>query len=252
MFNPQTERIEKLTRLFPKVVSDIGDIFGESANIYIDWQNVIHWQAKLGWHISAKRLKQFFESFNAIKVVSLYTGTLDGDGKSEEDIKSLDGMGYRLQTKPVKIMPYSIDTSSIPSNSPALLQPFIKKPLLSVLNLETIEYLNKQFEKLNRQGVLSLEDRKCNFDVEIGRDMFLDLERNKCACFILWSGDSDFVDPITAITEAGKKVFLFATSGRVSTELSEIEVPIFEIKKIKEFICWPKELPQSIRTKLEQ
>jgi hypothetical protein len=130
-------------------------------------------------------LKQFFDSFDTIKVISLYTGTLDGDGKSEEDIKSFNDMGYRIQTKPVKVMPYSIDTLSIILNSPTLLQPFIKKPFLSVLNIETIEYLNKHLENLNKQGILFLEDRKCNFDVEIGRDMFLDLERNKAECFIL-------------------------------------------------------------------
>ena len=159
-------------------------------------------------------------------------------------------MGYRVETKPVKIMPYSIDVSSISLNSPTLLQPFIKKPLLSILNLETIEFLNTQLGNLNKQGLIHLEDRKCNFDVEIGRDMFLDLERGKTGCFILWSGDSDFADPVEAITKVGKKVFLFATSGRVSAELSELNVPVFEIKKIKEFICWPKELPESIKNKI--
>jgi uncharacterized LabA/DUF88 family protein len=147
-------------------------------------------------------------------------------------------------------MPHSIDTSSVPKNSPALLEPFIKKPLLSVLTLEAIEYLNAQLENLNKQGITHIVDKKCNFDVEIGRDMFLDLARGEAQQFILWSGDSDFVDPVQAITEAGKRVFLFATAGRVSRELSELKVPVFEIKKIKEFICWPKELFDSIRSKI--
>lgn len=237
--------------MFPETITELELIFDVPTNIYIDWQNVIHWQDKLEWRINAKRLKQFFDSFDTIRIISLYTGTLDGNAKSEEGTATLAELGYRLQTKPVKIMPYSIDASSVPPNSPALLQPFIKKPLLSMLNLETITYLNNQFGKLNKQGILSLEDRKCNFDVEIGRDIFLDLERKKADCFILWSGDSDFVDPINAIMHIKKKVFLFATSGRVSAELSEMKVPVFEIKKIKEFICWPKDLPQSIRSKLE-
>ena len=46
MFNPKTERIKKLAELFPKVISELENIFGKSANIYIDWQNVIHWQEK--------------------------------------------------------------------------------------------------------------------------------------------------------------------------------------------------------------
>jgi uncharacterized LabA/DUF88 family protein len=250
MFKAKTERIGKLAELFPDVIAELDRIFVAPTNIYIDWQNVIHWQDRLGWHIDAKRLKQFLDSFDAVEVVSLYTGTLDGDKKSHKNIEDFKEMDYRVETKPVKIMPYSIDASSVPANSPALLQPFIKKPFLSILNLETIEYLNSQLGNLNKQGILKIEDRKCNFDVEIGRDMFLNFAGDKTACFILWSGDSDFVDPVTAIMEAGKSVFLFATSGRVSAELSELNVPIFEIKKIKEFICWKKELPELIWSKI--
>ena len=42
MFNPKTERIKKLTKLFPKLISELEGIFGESANIYIDWQLVLY------------------------------------------------------------------------------------------------------------------------------------------------------------------------------------------------------------------
>lgn len=248
MFKPKTKRIEKIAEIFPKVILELENILSGVSNVYIDWQNVIHWQEKIGWHISAKRLKQFFDSFDTVKLVSIYTGTLDGNGRSENEIDEFKNMGYRIVTKPVKIMPYSIDASSTPSNSPTLLQPFIKKPLLSVLNLETIEYLNNQLGNLNKQGIMQLEDKKCNFDVEIGRDMFLDLnDGDRADCFILWSGDSDFADPVSAIIKANKKIFLFATSGRVSAELSELKVPVFEIKKIKEFICWPKELPSQLK-----
>lgn len=250
MFKAKTDRIGKLAELFPDVVTELERIFIAPTNLYLDWQNIIHWQDRLGWHIDAKRLKQFLDSFDAVKVVSLYTGTLDGHERSQKEIEDFKEMDYRVETKPVKIMPYSIDASSVPANSPALLQPFIKKPLLSILNLETIEYLNGQLGNLNKQGILQIEDKKCNFDVEIGRDMFLDLANDKASCFVLWSGDSDFVDPVTAIMEAKKSAFLFATSGRVSAELSGLNVPIFEIKKIKEFICWKRELPQSILSKI--
>ncbi|MDP3052975.1 MAG: hypothetical protein Q8N22_03465 [bacterium] len=60
MFNPKIERIKKLAELFPRVISELENIFGKSANIYIDWQNVIHWQEKLGWHFNIRRMKQFF------------------------------------------------------------------------------------------------------------------------------------------------------------------------------------------------
>ena len=147
-------------------------------------------------------------------------------------------------------MRFSIDVSSIQRNSPALLENFIKKSLLKKLDLETIEFLNSKLAELNSKEILYIEDMKCNFDVEIGRDMLLDYERNKIDTYILWSGDSDFTDPVKQLLEDGKKVFIFATSRRVATELSEIGVPIFDIRKIKEFICWPKELPQNIKSKI--
>ncbi|MBI3074654.1 MAG: NYN domain-containing protein [Parcubacteria group bacterium] len=250
MFIPKTERIDALTKLFPKTIADLEDIFDAPTNIYIDWQNVIHQQDRWGWHIQAKRLKQLFDSFDTIQGVYLYTGTLDRHEKARKGLEEIKQLGYKLITKPVKIMPYSIRTSSVSPNSPDLLAPFIKKALLSVLDIQTIEYLNNQLAKLNKQGVFELEDKKCNFDVEIGRDIFLDLERGSAGCFVLWSGDSDFVDPLTAVIGNGKKAVLFATSGGVSSELSALNLPIFEIKKIKEFICWSREVPQSIKDKI--
>ncbi len=148
-------------------------------------------------------------------------------------------------------MKISIDTSSIPKNSPALLQNFVKKCLLSLLSLETIELLNTKLANLNKQGIKYIEDRKCNFDVEIGRNMLRDFDKNNIENFILWSGDSDFADPIFQLIQDKKKVFLFATTREVSYELNELNIPIFDIKKIKEFICWSKEIPQDIRNKID-
>jgi len=47
------------------------------------------------------------------------------------------------------------------------------------------------------------------------------------------------------LLKAGKKVFLFATARRVSRELSELRkegLVIFDIQKIRNFICWNKEI----------
>jgi len=75
--------------------------------------------------------------------------------------------------------------------------------------------------------------------------MLLDYERSGTETFVLWSGDSDFVDPLEKLLKAGKKVVLFATARRVSKELSELGkkgMLIFEIQKIRDFICWNREL----------
>ena len=251
MFIPKTDRIKKLADLFPKSIEELNAIFIQPTKVYIDWQNVIHWQEKLRWHFNLKRLKQLFDSFDTIKSVTIYTGTLEGDQRSEEQIKEILNCGYILSTKPVKLMKISIDVSSIPEDSPAILKNFIKKKFLSKLDIDTVRILNKKLALLNKQGVTYIEELKCNFDVEMGVDMLLDCERNNTESFVLLSGDSDFASPVFQIKNSGKKATLFAVSGKVAPELDEAKVLIFEIKKIKEFICFPKEIPQSIKDKID-
>lgn len=69
-----------------------------------------------------------------------------------------------------------------------------------------------------------------------------------------WSGDSDFADPLEKLLKAGKNVFLFATARKVSKELSALRekgLIIFDIQKIRNFICWKREI-QSKRDPYER
>ena len=250
MFTPKTERIENIAKDKQEVISQLDGIFSPKTRVYIDYANVRPWSEKLGWHIELKRLKQFLDSFNTIEAVNFYNGYLAGNERSEKEKTEAENNQYFLRTKPVKIMKMSIDVSSIIPDSTVLLSQFIRRALLKKYEITTVEYLNERFKDMNKKGEYFIEDMKCNFDVEIGRDMLLDYERNKVDTYILWSGDSDFTDSVKQLLEDGKKVFIFATSRRVATELSEIGVPIFDIRKIKEFICWPKELPQNIKSKI--
>jgi len=245
MFQAKTERIKKLSQKYPDRILELEKIFDKKTNIYIDFANVIRWQDKLKWHIDLKRLKQFLDSFDTINLVKFYSGTIIGEEESEKFIEDIKKMNYDVHTKPVKIMNLSIDVSSIPIDSPILLRDFIRKPLLAKFDLETIEYLNKKLKELNDKGIKFIEDLKCNFDVEIGRDMLLDYEKNGIENFVLWSGDSDFADPINQLLNDGKKVILFATARKVASELNELKkkgLLIFDIQKIRNFICWKKEI----------
>jgi len=245
MFHPKTDRLKELTIQYPQRIGELERVFEKPANIYIDFANVIGWQNKLGWHVDLKRLKQFLGSFDTVREIKFYSGTLMGDKKSEEFMREAGECGYRVVTKPVKIMRISIDVSSISSESPEILKQFIRAPLLQKLNIETIKVLNVKLKELNRQGIMWLEDRKCNFDVEIGRDMLMDYAGNQVENFVLWSGDSDFADPVKQLLSAGKRVVLFATVRRVASELSELRqngLFVFDIQKIRDFICWPKEI----------
>lgn len=244
MFNPKTEKIKKLAALHPKTIKKLEQVFDKPSNVYIDFANVIHWSEKLKWHIDLKRLKQFLDSFDTIKNVRFYSGTVPGDPNSEAVIKEAQNLGYAVKTKPIKKMSLSIDVSGIAVDSTAVLQNFIKKPLLKRLSVGTIEYLNQRLSELNATGINHVEQWKCNFDVEMGRDMYLDYERNGIENYVIWSGDSDFADPVSQLIQDGKQVVIFATSGRVAPELNETGVLIYEIWKIKNFICWSRELPE--------
>lgn len=254
-FIPKTEKIRIIHQSNVAISNTLSDVFSRNTNVYIDYANVRPWMDKLGWHIDLKRLKQFFDSFTAIQSVNFYYGTIDGDSNSEKIQEDLEKSKYAIKTKPVKKMKFSIDISSISPDSIALLDQFIRRVLLKKYSIETIEYLNNQFKIMNANGIFFIEDRKCNFDVEIGVDMLLDAELHGTEVFVLWSGDSDFVYPVKKLLEQSKKVILFATARKVSKELSDLSnvgLYIFEIKKIKNFICRNKEMDSDIIALLQQ
>lgn len=244
MFAPKTDKIKKIAESNPRVIKQMEDIFSASTRMYIDYANVRPWSDKLRWHVDLKRLKQFLDSFNAIEAVNFYNGYLEGDERSEKEKSEVENQNYIVRAKPVKIMKLTINASSIPSDSTALLNQFVRRALLRKYEIGTIEYLNERFKDMNKKGEYYIEDRKCNFDVEIGTDMLLDCERNGTETFVLWSGDSDFADPLEKLLKTGKKVVLFATAGRIARELNELRsagLEIFDIFHLREFICWPKE-----------
>ena len=245
MFTPKTERIKNIVKDKQEVIKQLENIFVTKTRVYIDYANIRPWSEKLGWHIELKRLKQFLDSFDTVETVNFYNGYLAGDERSEKEKSEAEDCKYILRTKPVKMLRFSIDASSVLPDSTVLLDQFISRALLKKYEISTIEYLNNCFGEMNKKGIFHIEDMKCNFDVEIGVDMLLDSERNNAEVFVLWSGDSDFADPIEKLIVAGKKVFLFATARKVSRELSALTAKglvIFDIQKIRDFICWKREL----------
>ena len=245
MFKAKTTRIEGIAKNKEGTIKQLEGVFGDKTGIYIDYANVRPWSEKLGWHIELKRLKQFLDSFDTVEAVNFYNGYLAGNERSEKEKTEAENNKYFLRTKPVKIMKLSINVSSVLPDSIVLLDQFVRRALLKKYEIPTIEYLNERFKDMNKKGVYYIEDMKCNFDVEIGVDMLLDCERNHTKVFVLWSGDSDFTDPIEKLISAGKKVVLFATARKVSKELSALAdkgLMIFDIQKIRDFICWKKEL----------
>jgi uncharacterized LabA/DUF88 family protein len=262
MFIPKTPRIQELTERedLKALVEKVDGLFVGKINVYIDFANVRPWSEKLGWHISPNRLKQFLKSFDGMNSIKWYQGGLIGDSRSKNEIKKLERCKYEIRTKPVKIMKLPIDVSSISLQSPDLLKKVVRKALLRKYNIETIEFLNNKFKEMNAQGIYFIGDRKCNFDVEIGTDMRVDDLRDDVGTFVLWSGDSDFADPIKSLMLNNKKVVLFATAGRVSREINalvKVGLFIFDIFELRDFICWKgeekaQEVPKSTKDPISE
>jgi uncharacterized LabA/DUF88 family protein len=251
MFTAKTKRIEALVQKFPYIVTDLDPIFGSgSANVYVDYGNVAFWADRLEWHVDLKRLKQLIDSFSGPSIAKFYYGTRRGIDKSEELIRNAKELGYKVFTKEVKTIKLSIDVSSISEGSPDIVRNLICKPFLKTLSLETIQHLNEHLRTLNKNGILSFDDLKCNFDVEIGRDMLVDQAIGQAEVFALWSCDSDFAGSVEELLDDGKKVVVFGMSGMVSRELNLLRkkgLQVYDVRKLKEMICWPRELAEELK-----
>lgn len=251
MFVAKTDRVKKIAKLEQRSVVQLEDLLKSSTNVYIDYANVRPWAFKLGWNIEFKRLRQFLRSFDNIGDIKIYDGTLAGDKDSEKSSREKRAVfkdGFI--TKPVKIMRHSINYTSIKSTATDLLEQFVRRCLIRKYDIQTIEDLNMKFKDMNARGEYFIEDRKCNFDVEIGVDMLMDFERNNVDTYVLWSGDSDFYDPVKKLLLAGKNVILFATARKVATELNSLQSDglfVFDIQKIRNFICWKGQIQDKVK-----
>jgi uncharacterized LabA/DUF88 family protein len=238
MFKPATPKIEALAHKFPERIKLLDSLLSSQTIVYIDFGNVRGWNKRLGWQIDLKKLKSLFDSFGIIEA-RFYFGTYPGDLGSQRFMTFVHRTGYKVRTKPVKIMQISIDVTSVSAKSPDILNAFIKDTLLQQFRIETIENLNEELRMLNRAGKLYIEQPKCNFDVEIASDMRVAHLMNKATSFCLWSGDSDFADTVRELLNDKKQVSVFGTARVIASELNELRnrgLEIFDIKKLREFI----------------
>jgi uncharacterized LabA/DUF88 family protein len=257
MFTPKTGRIKALAGKFPYVEADLETIFGGPTVMYVDYGNVRNWCNKLGWHVDIVRLKQLVDSFSGPVLSRFYYGTQEGVEESEERIRCANNAGYSVWTKPVKTIKLSIDVRGITFDSPDIIKNFVFPQLLKTFSLEMVANLNAHLKSLNETGVYCFSDLKCNFDVEIGRDMLVDsvvgAEVEGVAefkTFVLLSCDSDFADPVSHLLDNGKKVVVIGVSGMVARELNQLRadgLQVYDVRKLKEMICWSRELSEELR-----
>ncbi|MEI8229510.1 MAG: NYN domain-containing protein [Candidatus Peregrinibacteria bacterium] len=149
--------------------------------VLIDWANVFHAQRKNGWTVDTQKLFSFFRNHQNIHEIVLFYGT-DQHAKSQFFLDTQAAIGYRIVTKAVKKVPVTTDHEGNP----------LTKPIMR---------------------------RKCDFDVEIAKEILLNLDDERG--FILVSGDGDYAPIFDVLRERHKQAILIFPKGGLGREYIE-------------------------------
>lgn len=239
MFKAKTFALDFAAKNHAARVSSLEPLLTDRTIVYIDFGNVREWRKRLNWEIDLQKLKDFLDSFG-VKEVRFYFGTVPGDDKANRFMTFVHKCGYTIRTKRVKKMHLSIDVSRSPQpHSRDILECFIDKNLLNRLSRAAIACLHNELKTMNGKGMLHLECWKCNFDVEIGTDMRIAFQLNQAESFCLFSGDSDFADPLTVILNAKRQVSVFGTARHIASELNGLKargLQIVDVAALRDFL----------------
>ena len=69
--------------------------------VFIDWANVYGWSKSLNQPVSPQKLFNYLKAYNQVQKITFYFGT-DRNKKSQNFIKQVIKIGYKVVTKPVK------------------------------------------------------------------------------------------------------------------------------------------------------
>lgn len=221
----------------------------------IDWANIFSSQQKNGWKVDTHKLHVFLTGHPLIKDVVFFHGE-DAHPLSKAFLEEQRSIGYRVISKPVKNIPVSIDESIFRSKMDVLerdlkmlreknntisallysldenLRAQMKKKWLPLSDdffhvFDIIEQIDSEIGKTDSalqflwSNIRStIVRRKCDFDVEISREVLLNLQRYRS--FILFSGDGDYAPIFDVLRERGKQAILVFPHGRRGKEYEEV------------------------------
>jgi uncharacterized LabA/DUF88 family protein len=186
---------------------------------YLDVANIIGWKKYLGWNVRTARLVKQLRQMLNMREVKVYYGTNERKlAESEAFNKDVMKAGGILRTKTVKFIRKTIDPGM-----------FFKKTTLSQLDIGTSTLVNKVVEAVQSAGT-TIEEPKCNFDVEMTMDLMDDVER--ASGFMLFSGDSDFYAPLERLKLKGRHVYVVGARGATSKELFAVADAFINIGRL--------------------
>jgi uncharacterized LabA/DUF88 family protein len=181
---------------------------------YLDLSNMMYWQDVLGWKFRIEDIVAQLHSFVNIKEVKIYFGRNEYDEESRKNADVLEKRilktGAILRTKPVKYI------KKTPRE--ALL---FKRSTRNLFNADIQDKLSELINRIKKCGLTTVNEPKCNFDVEIAMDMMDDTDKMTAA--MLFSGDSDLVAPLERLKVKNKKIFVVGVRGMVADELHRIK-----------------------------
>src|SRR3990167_6840641 len=177
---------------------------------YLDLTNMFHWQDVLGWRFRMEDVIGQLFAFPNIKEVKVYYGSNSRDEKNSEAFHNrIKKTGAILKTKPMKFIPKTIEEGM-----------FFQRKTLTLFDGGVKNKIQELINELQKSGIV-IEEPKCNFDVEIAMSMLDDAER--LTAVLLFSGDSDLLEPLQRLKVKGKKIGLVGVRGKVAGELHDIK-----------------------------
>ena len=180
---------------------------------YLDLANMFYWQDVLSWKFRIKDIVAQLKFFSNIKEVKIYYGKNE---QNEDEIKKSDifqkrilATGANLRTKRVKFIKKTIDEALL-----------FKRSTINLFNQQVNEKLINLIEEIKKIES-EIYEPKCNFDVEIAMDMMDDSE--KVSAIMLFSGDSDLLNPLERLKVQGKRICVVGVRDMVAGELHHIK-----------------------------
>jgi len=178
--------------------------------VYLDLTNMFHWQNVLGWKFRIEDIIGQLFTFPNIKEVKVYYGLNPRDKKNSEAFHNrIKKTGAILKTKPMKFIPKTIEEGM-----------FFQRKTLTLFDDGVKRKIWALIDELQKSGIL-IEEQKCNFDVEMAMNMLDDAE--KLTAILLFSGDSDLLEPLQRLKVKGKRIGIVGVRGKVAGELHSIK-----------------------------
>lgn len=177
---------------------------------YLDLTNMFHWQDVLGWKFRIEDAVGQLFTFPNIKEIKVYYGLNERDKKNSEAFHNrIKKTGAILKTKSMKFITKNINEGL-----------FFQRRTMTLFDGPVKNKIQELIDELQKSGII-IEEPKCNFDVEMAMDMLDDAE--KLTAVLLFSGDSDLLEPLERLKVKGKKIGIVGVRGRVASELYDIK-----------------------------